>query len=325
MTQQFFLGFDGGGTRTRCVVVQVERSRIQVLGRGEAGSSNHYSAGLVAAVQNIRLSADEALRKSGLRPHQIAGWGLGLAGACTLLEQKMLREHIAPLVDNVPVFVDEDVAAAHAGAFAAFPQHTQNDNDGGNRFQIRSGVICIAGTGANSFGVGDEGQRARADGLGPLLGDRGSGYRIGESALRALCSAADGSGPPTLLHHRVLDFLQIASVDALVPLVYHANYGKDQIAALFPIVWSCAREGDEVATTLLQQAGRELAATCDSVLRACKTSRVAFSGGLISRDTPVRTALETTLQQRHPSLEIINSAYDADIGAALIAFQHSKP
>lgn len=324
MTQQIFLGFDGGGTRTRCVAVQVEKSAVRVLGRGEAGSSNHYSAGLEAVVQNVRLSAAEALRQSGLQLRQIAGWGLGLAGACTLLEKKMLREHLAPLADGVPLVVDEDVAAAHAGAFAAFYQHTQGDN-GSDLFAIRSGVICIAGTGANSFGIGDDGQRARTDGLGPLLGDRGSGYRIGEAALRALCSAADGSGPPTLLHHRVLDFLQIASIDELVPLVYHASYGKDQIAALFPVVWSCAQNGDEVATTLLDQAGRELADTCNSVLRACKTSRIAFSGGLISHDTPVRAALEAALRQKHPSLEIIESAYDADIGAALLALQHLKP
>ncbi len=333
MQLQYFLGFDGGGTRTRAVVVQFESStkinednNIRVLGRGEAGSSNHYSAGLNAAIENIRLAARDAVQQSSLQFHQIVGWGLGLAGACTSLEQKMLREHIAPLAQGIPIFVDEDVAAAHAGAFATFSNSAIDNNLQGsiqnNVVQIRSGVICIAGTGANSFGIGDEGQRARADGLGPLLGDRGSGYRIGEAALRALCSADDGSGPPTSLQYRVLDSLQVASIDDLVPLVYNPNFTKDQIAALFPVVLSCAQDGDAVASSLLHQAGCELAATCHSVLQQCKTSRVALSGGLISHYTPVRASLELKLRRHHASLEIIDPVYEADIGAALLAYHY---
>jgi N-acetylglucosamine kinase-like BadF-type ATPase len=80
------------------------------------------------------------------------------------------------MAQSAAVVVDEDVTAAHAGAFATF--HVGST-------VLNSGVICIAGTGANSFGIGENGQRARANGLGPLLGDRGSGYRIGEYALRA--------------------------------------------------------------------------------------------------------------------------------------------
>ena len=310
--EQFFLGVDGGGTSTRAVVVQIG-SGMRILGRGQAASSNHYSAGLLEAVENIRLATEAATGQSQLQPNQIAGWGLGLAGACTAREQQMLHEKIAALTPGVPVLVDEDVAAAHAGAFAVF-------DDASNKIRILSGVICIAGTGANSFGIGDDGKRARADGLGHLLGDRGSGYRIGEAALRALCSAADGSGAPTQLQLRVLDFLRIASIDELVPLVYHPDFSKDRVAALFPVVLECAQNNDLVATNILRQAGSDLAATCNRVLRQCTTSRIALSGGVISHQNLVRIALETTLRQTYSSLDVINSAYEADIGAALLLY-----
>lgn len=305
------LGIDGGGTTTRAVVVRFENGALRVLDRGEAASSNHYSAGFDTAIENIRLAANEALQCSNIGYTDIAAWGLGLAGACTSSEQSLLQRYIAPLAQGATVIVDEDVAAAHAGAFACF-------NTGS--ITLQSGVICIAGTGANSFGIGENGQRARADGLGQLLGDRGSGYRIGEYALRAACSAADGSGPTTKLLNRVLDSFQVTSIDALVPLVYSSGFNKDRVAALVPVVLACAQEGDLVAIALLQKAAEELAATCGSVMRQLNTHRVAFSGGIISNPTPVRTRLEELLRQQNNALEVVQSAHDAAIGAAILAY-----
>lgn len=52
------IGVDGGGTTTRAVVVD---EKLQVLGRGESGSSNHYSVGLERAVHHIEAATRDAL------------------------------------------------------------------------------------------------------------------------------------------------------------------------------------------------------------------------------------------------------------------------
>jgi N-acetylglucosamine kinase len=49
MTSNLNIGVDGGGTKTRAVVVD---DALRVLGRGEAGSSNHYSVGVERAAEN---------------------------------------------------------------------------------------------------------------------------------------------------------------------------------------------------------------------------------------------------------------------------------
>lgn len=46
------------------------------------------------------------------------------------------------------------------------------------------GVILIAGTGAIAYGRSFHGKHARAGGLGPLLGDEGSGFWVGRSYLK---------------------------------------------------------------------------------------------------------------------------------------------
>ena len=292
------IGIDGGGTATRAVIID---GNLQVIGDGEAGSSNHYSVGIERALENIARAAGAALLAADVPNSQIQCWGLGLAGACTATEQEMLRERLLPLAGDKPIAIDEDAAAAQAGAFGGEP-----------------GAVCIAGTGANCFGINERGERARADGLGPLLGDRGSGYWIGEAALRALCRAHDRSGPATLLLDAVLLQLQAASVDELVQIVYRPDFGKDRIAALVPTVLQCASEGDVVARELLNCAGQELAASARAVLQALGIAHVAVSGGVLNRDTPVRAAFEEALRQSLPDVSIQEPLYSAAIGAALM-------
>lgn len=296
------IGIDGGGTTTRAVIIQQTDSDIQVLGRGEAGSSNHYNVGLDATAANILSAIEIALQEAGMASEAISSYGFGLAGACTPAEQNLLSDKLAPITLGKTFVVDEDAAAAQSGSFA-----------GG------AGAVCIAGTGANCFGINEQGERGRADGLGPLLGDRGGGYRIGEAALRAICSANDGSGPQTSLLKPCLHALDVADVDELVQIVYQPEFTRTQIAALFPIVLQEAQNGDVVAKGMLHDAGRDLACTTLAVLKKLNLQRVAVVGGVLTNAALVRASYEAHLQEAIPEIEVILPQYDAAIGAALLA------
>jgi N-acetylglucosamine kinase-like BadF-type ATPase len=293
------IGVDGGGTTTRAVVIDED---LQVLGRGGSGPGNFYSAGEKAAVENIVAAVNAAIQSAGVGMDDVQSWGLGLAGACSESDKTTQRELLLPQVGTVKIVVDEDAAAAQAGAFA-----------GG------AGAICIAGTGTNCFGVNALGERRRADGLGPLLGDRGSGYWCGEQALRAACAAYDGSGPSTLLQESVFAQLGAKDVFEMIEIVYADGFKKDRIAALFPLVLQANEAKDLIAHDILQRAGEELAKTTLSVLRPLKINRVAQVGGLLSNDTPVRAAYENALHQAMGEIEFIVPMHDAVVGAALLA------
>ncbi len=293
------LGVDGGGTTTRVVIVD---EQLQIIGRGEAGASNLHSVGLHRATENLLVAIEAAQKAAAIPPEQVVSWGLGLAGACSAAEQAQWRHQLVAHAGEAVLVIDEDAAAAQAGAFGG-----------------EAGAVCIAGTGANCFGINERGERARADGLGPLLGDRGSGYWIGEQALRAVCLAADGCGPGTALQAKVLAFLEIQTIDELVQLVYRDDWAKSRTAALFPLVVEAANESDRVALRILQQAGTELAQTTLSVLHSLAITRVAVTGGVLSRDTPVRSAYEVALRRENDAIEIGEPRFDAAIGGALLA------
>lgn len=299
----FKIGFDGGGTSSRAVVIQheVADGTIEVLGRGAAGSSNHYSVGAEGARAHLKQAMDAALAEANVLREQIAGIGFGLAGACSAKEKSDLREVLAPLCGSTPFVVDEDAPVAQSGAFAGGP-----------------GAICIAGTGANCFGVNENGEVARADGLGPLLGDRGAGYRIGEAALRAICAAHDGATSRTSLYAPCLAQLEVASVDELVQLVYRPDFTRDRIAALFPIVLEAAENGDATAQQLLADSGCELAHTTRAVLEKLNIKSVALLGGVFENAAPVRESFARHLSAAIADVKIVSARYDAAVGAALL-------
>jgi len=297
------IGVDGGGTTTRAVVIEhsAGQNAITVLGRGEAASSNHYSVGVDAAAANILEAINAALQASNVAREEVSSFGFGLAGACTPSEQTLISNKLSAFLAGTSFVVDEDAAGAQSGAFAGGP-----------------GAVCIAGTGANCFGVNAQNERARADGLGPLLGDRGGGYRIGEAALRAICAADDGSGHSTSLVAPGLQSFGVDSVEELIKIVYQPEFSRTQVAALFPVVLREAQNGDAVAQYLLQDAGRELALTSRAVLEKLKLSRVAVVGGVLENAPPVRESFESHLRDWLGEIEVIAPQYDAAIGAALL-------
>lgn len=295
------IGFDGGGTTTRAVVIQLEDHSLSVLGRGEAGSSNHYNVGLDGAVANCRTAMDKALEAAGCEAEKIGGFGFGLAGACSEREQKDLREVLVQICGGAPFVVAEDAPAAQSGAFAGGP-----------------GVIMIAGTGANCYGVNSNGEVGRADAWGPLLGDRGAGYRIGEATLRAICAAYDGAGPQTSLMEPCLQIIGARDFQDLVRIVYSPDFSRDRIAAVFPAVLQEAAKGDEVAHGLLENAGNELAATAGAIMTKLQLNGVALFGGILENSPTVRETFENRLRQMIPELQIVEPRYDAAVGAALL-------
>lgn len=295
---RFRVGVDGGGTTTRAVVID---SASAVVGRAQSGSSNLYNLGLEAATHNILVAIEDALEQAELSAAQVESWGFGLAGASGPNEKSRWREALRPIYGD-SITVDEDVAAALAGAL------------GEDGLQA-GGAVLIAGTGANCFGQNARGERRRADGWGPLLGDRGSGYWLGEAAMRAAIAAQDQAAPDTSLCQSLPRYFQVESLEDVVGIVYAPDFRRDRVAGFVPQVLQAAREGDDVAQNLLRQSGQLLAASARAVLEPLELSRLALTGGLLEHSAEVRQALGEALGER---IETCEPRFEPAIGAALL-------
>ncbi len=122
------------------------------------------------------------------------------------------------------------------------------------------------------------------------MGDEGSGYRIGMSALRALVRGEDGRGVSTELRDSVLKVLGLAGPADLIKWVASAQ--KADVAALIPLIFEVAEAGDQAASTVIEEAVDELVGHVRTLVRRLEpwpaTPEVALAGGLLKENRPLR-------------------------------------
>jgi N-acetylglucosamine kinase-like BadF-type ATPase len=163
------------------------------------------------------------------------------------------------------------------------------------------GVAVIAGTGSVALARSADGHTQLCGGWGYLLGDEGSGYSIGRSALRhALhCMESGASHPP--LVKAVLEKTTVNSVMELTKAVYEQPFPRTAIAALAPVVVHSGEDGDVDAYAILDEAARELANLVSRAVRCLKSHdesvKLAAAGGLLVSSQRLQKSLRDELQR----------------------------
>ncbi len=295
---RFFVGVDGGATRTRAVVLD-EAGRELARAEGRQAIANakepHLAAGSVADV------SERAARAAGL---ELPAEGLfaGLTGAGRednrlAVEQELLRMGVARKVR-----IGTDFITAFHDAFGNGP-----------------GILLIAGTGSSSMGRGEDGRETRCGGWGHHLGDEGSGYALGAAALRIAAWQDDGRAPVTGLPAAILAHLKLERVQDLIP--WAAAAAKKEVAALAPIVGAAAAEGDPAAQEIVARAVLDLEAHAVALRERLGPWRnppgVAFTGGMVHHGRPLRAPLEAALTAR--GFVVLEREPDPAMGAARLA------
>ena len=129
---------------------------------------------------------------------------------------------------------------------------------------VDTGLVVLAGTGARAFGMNSDGKELHLDGLGPMVGDYGSGFHIGSLAIRAAAKADWHPRHHTSLSTAVFEQLKSRLGDYGVwGLVEYMGSERDraEIAALSRLVDSEARNGDRIAAQLIREAAGCMAET----------------------------------------------------------------
>lgn len=258
---KLYLGIDGGQSST---IALIGDETGRVIGEGHAGPCNHTGiaerrAKFTAAVTE---SIAQAAAQAGVQPVFEAACA-GFSGGVTDKET-LARE----LIRARRYFFTHDAHIALSGATGGRP-----------------GLIVIAGTGSIAYGRNAAGRTARAGGWGYLFGDEGGAFDIVRQALRAILRHAEGWGPPTSLTDALLAATGASGAGDLLHLLYTADYPRERIAALAPVVDEAARSGDRVAAEVLSGAAQSLATIAAAVRRqlfADEAAQVHYSGGVFN-------------------------------------------
>lgn len=317
--EEVVLGLDGGTTSTICVCIPLSFSVSDdddvphVLGRAVAGCSNHNSVGEKLARETLKQVMMEALSNSGAKPSAVKAVCLGVSGVNHPKDQERIQNWLSEIFPrHVRLYVQNDAVAALAS---------------GSMGKLH-GCVLIAGTGSIAYGCSKDGKEARAAGGGPILGDWGSGYGIAAQALTAAVRAHDGRGPHTMLKDSILKSLSLPSPDELIGWTY-ADPSWARIAALVPLVISCAEAGDGVANQILNDAVAELALTVKAVIHRlglCGEDGngqfpIVLVGGVLvaNKNWDIGQKVIDSLMKTYPGAIPVRPKVEPAVGAALLA------
>ena len=212
----------------------------------------------------------------------VAGLWAGIAGAGTEPSRSVVETALREAGLSTRASVGGDAEATFYDAFPSGP-----------------GILLISGTGSIALGRGADGSRLRVGGWGLHLGDEGSGYQIGMSALRALVRGEDGRGVSTELRDSVLKLLGLAAPEDLIKWIASAQ--KADVAALVPLIFEAAEAGDQAAVAVVEEAVDELVGHVRTLVRRLEpwpaTPEVALAGGLLKENRPLRVRVIRAIEE----------------------------
>jgi N-acetylglucosamine kinase-like BadF-type ATPase len=232
----YIIGVDGGATKTLALLSD---SNGKVLARGVAGPCNYNTVGFDAACAALE-SAINLARED--HPGEISALCLGLAGAGRKEDVKQFQNWAVGIFPNTRVQVVSDAEMLLMASAPSGPA-----------------LALVCGTGSIVFGRAVTGELIRVGGWGYLFGDEGSGYAIGQAALRAVMQAHDGRAPATLLTELVLKQRGLSEPPELVRNIYAIDSPQLEVASLSNLVEQAAGRGDRVAAAILEGAAQALA------------------------------------------------------------------
>jgi N-acetylglucosamine kinase-like BadF-type ATPase len=304
------MGVDAGGTSTRAVLATADGDCI---GFGRGGSGNPTSSGIPTALAGVRGAISGALDGTGATLADVAGIVIAMAGhdarggASDWILDPLAHDGFAGTL----TFESDLLAMYSSGAVAP----------------VGYGVVC--GTGASAVRV--EGGRivATADGLGWLLGDRGSGFWIGRGAAAAAVDELEGIGPSTALTSLVLQATgaagegrsaegRPAALERLVRALYTRR--PVQLAEFAPLVFDAADAQDPVALRILTDAGEQLVRTLELV--SARPGPVVAGGSIVSRDGAPQRLLREHLANAFGDQPFVLVDSGA-AGATMLALRHA--
>lgn len=278
---RYVLGFDGGGTKTECVLMDETQ---KILAQSRSGPSNPTRVGFDAVLKSLKDGASLALTQARMKPESIAGVCAGLAGTGRLEAGVQIRAALAVAFPRTAIKICTDLELA----LAAMP-------DG-------PGIVLIAGTGSAAIGRSANGDILRAGGFGPLLGDEGGAYDIGRRAIVAALREHERGGTDSALGKQILRQLGAAG---WVGVQERARANADDLfPRVFPVVAAAADAGDESARAALRDAIRELSGLVKDLAKRLGLLEARFdlakTGGMIGRSNFFDAQLDHSLRAGVP-------------------------
>lgn len=300
---KYFIGIDGGGTKTKCILAD---ENLNIIYQTTGGPSNFLMLGNEKVSETLFQLVKECLEQNNVILDNVGMILLGTTGGgrrndAESLEKYFIEYFQSKSSQKIRFKVESDARIALEGAFS------------GN-----AGSILIAGTGSIMFGKDKFGNIHRVGGFGRFIGDEGSGFRIGQRGLNAVSKEYDGRGIKTLISKFLYDQFSIKSPEELITEIYKNNF---DIASIAPLVIKAAEQKDEIAINIIETESDEIILHIDAMRKKLNENKMnlSFIGSLLTNENFYSYLVKEKIVVKFDDVIIREAENPPEFGAVLMA------
>ncbi|HTP10943.1 MAG TPA: BadF/BadG/BcrA/BcrD ATPase family protein, partial [Anaerolineae bacterium] len=289
------------------VVIADETGRVLSLGENSAG--NPDAVGYEGLRRTLDSATRSAIQQAGITLDQIAGAGFGVSG----LDHPAQKTPTLQVIESIGLrarceAVNDALIGLIAGAADGW------------------GVAVVSGTGCNCWGWDRSRRQGQVTGGGWQMGEYAGSIELAYRAVQLVAYEWTRRGPATQLTPMLMQYLGATDV---VEMLHGLTSGRLCIdAAVAPLIFDVAAQGDAVAIDLIQWAGRELGELAKAVIRQLNFAALEFDvvllGSMFNGGTLLIDPLRDSIVELAPRARLVRLQTLPVVGAVLLGMEQAQ-
>lgn len=301
----YYLGVDGGGTKTRYFLVNDKLERIDDI---ESSTIHIHQIGKENLKEQLKNNLDKILKNNNIRTSEINYAFLGVPGyGESKNDMRDIEEVVSEVFKGISYTIGNDAVAGWAAGT-----------------ECNDGINIVAGTGSIAYGRNQAGKDGRCGGWGPGIGDDGSAYWIGLRVINEYTKQKDGRKEKTILVDILEKEYNIKDYFEIVDIVFNRmNFSRTEIAGFSKVASLAAIEGCEVCKEIFREAAENLFLHIKVLSKELSLSDnfiLSYTGGVFKSGNLILKPLEEMLKKENINCILKQPKIDPWHGAALMAY-----
>lgn len=302
----YYLGVDGGGTKTKYILVDND---LKILSEVERGTTHLHQIGIDNLKLEILEGINEVCNKVSVDKKDLAYIFLGIPGyGESENDKKAIEKAIGEVLEGYNYKIDNDSVAGWAAGTLC-----------------EAGINIVAGTGSIAFGMNDKGIGARVGGWGPNIGDDGSAHWIGLRVINEYTKQKDNRHEKTVLLDIIEKEKEIKDYFGIVELVFNKyKLSRTEIAAFCRLGKIAADNGCVACKNIFKQASYQLFLQIKALREELNIDDefiISYTGGVFKAEEFILDPLKEYLDKDNIKYNLIKPKLEPWHGSALMAYK----
>lgn len=302
----YYLGVDGGGTKTKYILIDKELNIIKDI---ERGTIHIHQIGEEKLKDELLQSINIILSETNINRSDIGYVFLGVPGyGESESDKRIIDKILCEVLYGIKYEASNDSVVGWAAGTGC-----------------KDGINIVAGTGSIAYGRNENGDEDRVGGWGPGIGDDGSAYWIALKVINEYTKQKDGRREKTVLLDIMEEELNIKDYFEIVDIVFNKmKFSRTEIASFSKIGAMAAEKGCRVCKFIFEEAAYNLYLHIKVLAKKLEFNNefiVSYSGGVFNSGNLILDPLVDMIKEDGLNCVVKKPEIEPCHGAALLAYK----